>query len=235
MPLPTRDRTFPHTHMKSSTVRALLVTGALSALAAIAPAQVVQFNATLNAAQETPASTSTATGSVVMLYDVGANTFDLIATVNNFANPITNSHIHEGAVGVAGPVVTGFGGEAIYTRTGNTLNLVLRGVKHLGTPLTLLQNGAYYNIHSAQFPGGEIRGQLIAQPKKLVAVIDNAQERAAFPATVFNATAQAYGGAVMTYNSGTNTIRLRTSIYNFTNVLNNSHFHEGAPGQSGGV
>ena len=221
--------------MKITVARVLFLSGAFAALAACSRAQVVQFNASLNSAQESPASTSGATGSAIMLYDVNANTFDLIVTINNFANPVIASHIHEGAPGVAGPVVTPLGAETVYTRTGNTLTATFRGITHLGTKLTLLQNGAYYNVHSSQFPGGEIRGQLIAVPKKLVALIDNAQERAAFPTTNFNATAQAYGAAIMSYNSGTNTVRLRVSVYNFTNVLNNSHYHEGAPGVSGAV
>jgi hypothetical protein len=220
---------------KIAAVRGLVFAGAFVALAVLAPAQVVQFNASLNAAQESPTSTSSATGTAILLYDVGANTFDLIVSITNFANTVTASHIHEGAPGVAGPIVTGLGAEAVYTRTGSTLTAAFKGIKHLGTPLTLLQNGAYYNVHSAQFPGGEIRGQLIAQPVKLVALIDNAQERAAFPAVSFNATAQAYGAAVMAYNPGTNSVRLRVSVFNFTNTLNNSHYHEGAPGVSGPV
>ena len=83
--------------------------GACCALALTGRAQVVQFNATLTAAQESPTTTSTASGSAIMLYDVNANSFDLIVTLNNLANTITASHIHEGAIGVAGPVVTGLG------------------------------------------------------------------------------------------------------------------------------
>src|SRR5258706_4147645 len=39
----------------------------------------------------------------------------------------------------------------------------------------------------------------------------------------------------MVYNPATNQISLRSSVYNFNNTLNNSHFHEGAPGVSAGV
>ncbi len=214
----------------------LLIAGAFSVLALAARAQIVQFNASLTAAQETPATTSAATGSAIMLYDVGANTFDLVVSINNFANTVSASHIHEGAVGVAGPVVTNIGADAVYTRSGSTLTAVFKGIKHLGTPLTLLQNGAYYNVHSAQFPNGEIRGQLIAQPKKLVASFTVAQEQAAFPAVNLTAANLAdFGGAVMLYNPGTNRVSLRLSVYNFKNILNNSHFHEGAPAVSGPV
>jgi hypothetical protein len=52
------------------------------------------------------------------------------------ANTLTASHIHEGAVGVAGPVVTNFGPEAVYTRTGNTLRATFRGVTHGGAQRT---------------------------------------------------------------------------------------------------
>jgi len=99
-----------------------------------------------------------------MLYDVSANTFDLVVTVNNFPNTLTNSHIHEAAPGVSGGVVSPLGAEPLYTRTGNTLTASFFDVPYGGTKLTLLQNGAYVNFHSAAFPNGEIRGQLIAQP-----------------------------------------------------------------------
>lgn len=221
--------------MKNTTLRSVGFAGAFAALACLSHAQIVQFNATINSAQETPASTSGATGSAVMLYNVATNTFDIVITINNFANTISASHIHEAAPGVAGPVVTNFGSESVYTRNGNTLTASFRNVTHGGSAATLLGNGAYVNFHSSQFPGGEVRGQLIAVPKKLYAVIDNAQERLAFPTTTFNATAQAYGGAVMSFNPGTKAMRLRLNVYNMTNTLNNSHFHEGAVGVSGGV
>ncbi len=192
----------------------------------------MEFRATINAAQETPATASAATGSAIMLYDVNANTFDLIITLNNFTNTLTASHIHEGAVGVAGAVVTNFGAEAVYTRTGNTLRATFRGVTHGGTKLTLLQNGAYLNFHSAVSPAGEIRGQLIAQPKRLIANITVAQEQATTTTTI---NSNAFGAAVMTYDPGTNKINLRINLYNYTNTLTNSHYHEGAPGVSGPV
>ena len=223
--------------MKTAFFRAGLVAGAWCALGFVqtACAQIVEFRATINAAQETPASTSAATGSAVMFYDVAANTFDLVVTISNFTNTLTASHIHEGAVGVAGGVVTNFGGEAVYTRSGSTLRATFRGVTHGGTKLTLLQNGAYVNFHTAAFPGGEVRGQLIAQPKRLIANINVAQEQAAFPAIALTGVANAFGAAVMTYDPGTNKMNLRISLYNFVNTLTLSHYHEAAPGVSGPV
>ena len=215
--------------------RLVWFSGALSALVLTASAQIVEFRATINAAQETTASTSAATGSAIMLYDVGTNTFDLVVSISNFTNTLTASHIHEAAVGVAGPVVTNFGGEAVYVRSGNTLTATFRGVTHGGTKLTLLQNGAYLNFHTAAYPGGEIRGQLIAQPKRLVANINVAQEQAAFPANTALSGSNAFGAAVMTYDPGTNRINLRVSLFNFANTLTASHYHEGAPAVSGPV
>jgi len=220
--------------MKTKISRCLFFAVALTAFAGGALAQIVQFNATINGAQETPATGSASTGTATMLYDVAANTFDLFVTVNNFPNTLTNSHIHEAAPGVAGGVVTPLGAEPIYTRSGNTLTGAFYDLTYGGNKLTLLQNGAYINFHSAAFPNGEIRGQLIAQPKRLVANLTVAQEQAAFP-TVNMAGLNDYGAAVMSYDSGANRISLRVSVYNFNNSMNNSHFHEGAPGVSGPV
>jgi hypothetical protein len=219
--------------MKTRFLVRVLFAGALFAVVSSLQAQIVEFRATINGAQETPANPSAASGSAVLLYNVATNTFDLTLTINNFANTITASHIHEGAMGVAGPVVTNFGSESVYTRSGNTITATFRGVTHGGTKLTLLQNGAYLNFHTAAFPGGEVRGQLIAQPKRLVAHMTVAQEQAAFPTTTF--TSNAGGAAVMVYDPGTNRINLRISLYNWTNTLTASHYHEAAPGVSGSV
>jgi hypothetical protein len=222
--------------MKTASFRGLFFTLVVSALSLTARAQVVEFRATINASQEVPANSSAATGSAILLYDINANTFDLFVTISNLTNTVTLSHIHEGAVGVAGGVVTNLGAEAVYSRNGTTVTGTFRNVTHGGNKLTLLQNGAYVNFHSAQFPGGEVRGQLIARPKRLVAVMDVAQEQAAFPAVnLTGANLADFGAAVMSYDPGTNRISLRSSVYNFRNTLNNSHYHEGAPGASGGV
>jgi hypothetical protein len=220
--------------MNISPVRGWFFAGALCALVLNARAQVVELRATINAAQENPATTSAATGNAVMFYNVATNTFDLVVSISGLTNTATNSHIHEGAVGANGPVVTGLGAEAVYTRSGNTLTATFHDVKHLGSATTLLKGGAYFNIHTAQFPGGEVRGQLIARPVRLYANLSVAQEQAAFPATNLSGLND-FGGAVMVYDPTSNQISLRSSAYNFTNTMNNSHFHEGAPGVSGSV
>lgn len=189
---------------------------------------IVRFTATLDAAQEGGASTSTATGSAIALYDTATNTIDLVVTASNFTNTVSNSHIHEGALGVSGPVVVGLGAEAVYTRTGANLSGSFQNLAYAGTPATLLTGGAYVNLHSAAFPGGEIRGQLVPDPVKFTAILSGDQE---VPAR----TTSAYGAAQATYNTVTNTITTLVCVYNFTNTLTDSHIHEAPAGTNGGV
>lgn len=210
--------------MKLSRCFVLLSLGAFCAFGPVLRSQVVELRATLSPTQEVPASTSPASGSAIMLYDVGANSFDLIVSIRDMANPATASHIHEAPAGTNGPVVTNLGGEAVYTRSGNALTATFRGIRHGGDKLKLLQGGAYFNIHSAQFPGGEIRGQLAARPVRLVANLDVAQEQAAFPAVNLS-TAINRGASVMLYDPVANTISIRTSIYNYNSIFTNSHIH----------
>jgi hypothetical protein len=105
---------------------------------------------------------------------------------------------------------------------------------YTGTPKTLLSGGAYFNIHTAQFPAGEIRGQLIPQPKRLTAILSAAASQAGqAPGTTINSNA--WGAAIVWYDPVTNTLSTRINVFNFTNTLANSHFHEAAAGSSGGV
>jgi len=220
--------------MKIALHGGLMLVGAICASLAPVSAQVIELRATLSPTQEVPATSSPARGSAIMLYDLASNTFDLIVSIESMANLATGSHLHEAPAGTNGSVVTNLGGDAVYTRTGSNLRATLRGITYGGDRIKLLQSGAYYNIHSAQFPGGEIRGQLMAQPKRLVANMDVAQEQAAFPNVNFSALND-FGAAVMYYNPATHSVRLRMSLFNFNNPFSNSHFHVGAPGVSGPV
>jgi hypothetical protein len=225
--------------MNLTPFRALLSLGALCACLASAHAQVIELRATINAQQEVSStggvgSTSPAVGNAIMLYDVRGNTFDLIVSINGMANAATASHIHEAAAGANGSVVTNLGGESAYTRNGTTLTATFRNIAHGGDKLRLLEGGAYFNIHSAQFPGGEVRGQLVARPVRLVANLDTAQEQAAFPSVNLAGVAN-FGGAVAIFDPVAKRISLRTSLFNFTNPFTNSHIHTGAPGVSGPV
>lgn len=220
--------------MKAPSVRGLLFAGVLCAVVSPSFAQVLELRATINAAQEVPANSSPAAGSAIMLYDVGANTFDLIVSINGLANTASASHIHEAAAGTNGPVVTNLGADAVYRRTGNELRATFRGLTYGGDRRRLIRGEAYFNLHSAQFPGGEIRGQLVPRPKRLYSTMDVAQEQAAFP-NVNLSGLNDFGGAIMFYDPASHTLRLRMSLYNFNNTFSNSHFHAEIPGRSGPV
>ena len=222
----------PPTTMSLSFLVRLLLPAALCLFPVVASAQVVELRATINSAQEVPANASTANGTAILLYDVRANTFDLIVSINGMSNTLTASHVHEAAAGANGGVVTNLGAEAVYARSGNSLSGNFRNVSYGGDKLKLLQGGAYLNFHSAQFPGGEVRGQLIARPVRLVAKLDVAQEAAAFPALNFSSVTN-FGAAVLSYDPGAGTISIRHSLFLFSSVFTNSHIHEGAPGASG--
>ena len=131
---------------------ALLAATSLLAFAVPSGAQIIQLRATINAAQEVPATTSRATGTGVILYDLATNTYDLIVHLDGFANPVTDTHLQEAAAGATGRAVVHAGDERVYTRTnGATLDVSFLNRTYPGDRTKLLQNGAYLNFHSTQF------------------------------------------------------------------------------------
>jgi hypothetical protein len=70
------------------------------------------------------------------------------------------AHIHQGAVGVAGPPV-----ELLFSGSANASRIKQNGVatplaNTTGADICANPSGYYVNYHSTQFPGGSIRGQL---------------------------------------------------------------------------
>jgi hypothetical protein len=112
---------------------------------------------------ETPPNASTATGTVELTIDTSTNTVLFTLTFSGFSGPSTAAHIHQGAVGVAGPV-------KVPLPLGGALNQTSATTSGTGVPMAgfnvsnIISNPSdfYVNIHSTVFPGGEIRGQLIS-------------------------------------------------------------------------
>lgn len=117
-------------------------------------ATIVNFNATLTGANETPPNFSAASGTSVATY----NTTTKILTVTTTYTGLTPvaGHIHIGVVGVSGPV------EFPFTSLASPISFTSSALS--ATDETdLLENKLYVNLHSSTYPGGEIRGQVNKQ------------------------------------------------------------------------
>jgi CHRD domain/PEP-CTERM motif len=151
-----------------------------AAVAAVAmPAQAATlFATTLSSANETTPNTSTATGSGTLLLSTSQNSIDVVLSWAGLTGPATGGHVHCCAFqGANGPVAIDFGPSSVatgsLTRTYDlTLLTTYTGgfvTANGGTAASaraafvagLLGGKAYYNVHTATNPGGEIRGQLV--------------------------------------------------------------------------
>jgi hypothetical protein len=138
--------------MKASLMLApLLILGGL-AMPLAAQAAPVKLTATLNGASETPPGDPKGTGSFSANVDPDKGDFCYTIT-SNIAAP-TMAHVHTGAAGTSGaPVITidPKGSDECIAVEPDVLKAIVANPA-----------GYYVNIHTADHPGGAIRGQLAA-------------------------------------------------------------------------
>ena len=117
----------------------------------------------MTGAQETPAVTTSATGSIDANYNRLTKTLSYSVVFSGLSDSAVAAHIHGlGEVGVAAPVLQTF---TFPRRKAGSYSgsLLIDGVKF--TEEYLLGGRYYINIHSKTYSGGEIRGQLILAKK----------------------------------------------------------------------
>lgn len=134
-----------------------------------------KYVAELRSSNEVPANSSTAVGRVVLLVSRDASYAEYSVEQGGLTGGIRGGHFHRAAAGVNGPIALSFffnaDGTENRTPTPGTTDLeasqaIARTITktQLDTILADLRAGNLYaNIHTPNFPGGEIRGQLLKQ------------------------------------------------------------------------
>jgi aldose sugar dehydrogenase len=138
---------------------------------------VQNFLAHLSGAEEVPPADTRAQGQAIFQLSADGSLLDFMLIVANIQN-VTQAHIHVGAAGVNGPVVAwlypdgppsqlipGRSNGVLAQRTITAGDLVgpLAG-QPLSALLELMRDDeTYVNVHTSQFPPGEIRGQIRAR------------------------------------------------------------------------
>jgi hypothetical protein len=106
-----------------------------------------------------PPNLSPATGSFIGTFDNTTNVLSFTIMFNGLTAPVSAAHIHgPAAAGTNGPVVIMFPAFP----TGVTSGVYINSFTLTPTQKNYLLAGLLYvNIHNSQYPGGEMRGQLV--------------------------------------------------------------------------
>jgi len=188
---------------------------------------VVQVGLPISAAQETTFNPSQATGNADVSYNKTNHMLTFTLTWNNLTGLPTGAHIHgNGSRGNNAAIIYDFAHLIPKTASGTFTHTVL--IEGQTLKESDLLNGLYYfNFHTAQNPGGEIRGQIefydqgnVISKKGLV--MTGANE---VPANSSAAT----GTADVTYNKGTKLLSFFLTWKNLSGIPTGSHIHGIAP------
>lgn len=132
---------------------ALVTVLALAACGQQTPA--VNFSAVLSGADEVPAVSTAATGSVTATLQ--GRSLTIKGTFSGLSAAPSEAHIHEGAAGANGPVVFPLTIQTVTTDSGS----FNQTTELTDAQVNILESDRYYiNVHTTNYPDGEIRGQL---------------------------------------------------------------------------
>ena len=134
-----------------------------------------KYVAELRSSNEVPTNSSAASGRVVLLVSRDASYAEYSVEQGGLTGGIRGGHFHRAAAGVNGPIVLSF----FFNADGTPLTAPVPGTTDLeqsgaiGRTITKAQldpiladlraGNLYANIHTPNFPGGEIRGQMVKQ------------------------------------------------------------------------
>lgn len=182
----------------------------------------VGFTAALDGNQENPPIATNANGTAWAILKNNASEVLYSITIAGLSSTLTASHFHNAAAGVNGPVIQNI------TFTDSSVNATWNG--YSDNILTeLLKNRIYVNVHSTNFPGGEIRGQLFRQGEIMLrANLSGNQENPPV-------TTNGLGTAWAVFNSDLSSLTYNAAYARLNGSFTASHFHQGVIGLNGPI
>lgn len=171
----------------SSSLRIGLAVAVLVALVSPSNAATITYAAFLTGAAEVPPTGSTGTGSALVTLDTITGLMTIDVDFAGLLSPTTIAHVHccasPGGIAIPATTVPSFPGFPVGVTTGTYLQTFDTTLASTYNPAFIAGSGgtvagaqgalvagldagqAYFNIHTIQFPGGEIRGTLTAVPE----------------------------------------------------------------------
>lgn len=208
---------------RSRLVRAVATFSVVVALASSSFAQKICMTAVLDGAQEVPPTPSAAKGTAVVIVDRDLNTLTYHLVWDGATSAEVAAHIH----GFSPPGVNS--GIKFALALGKYKTGVV--VYAEADEANILAGNSYFNVHTATFGGGEIRGQILrsSAPVTMFAVSTGAQE---VPPTPSAGT----GVGFFKFDTVANTITYSHTYHGLTSAEVAAHFHGfSAPGANSGV
>ena len=194
-------------------------------LTAVPEADAVFLNARLQGAQEPMPSNSQGSGSAAILLNRATKMVFLTGSYTNLSANVTVSHIHQGIIGVNGGVTL-----TLTNSGGISGTLHGAGTMTVNQADSLEKGHGYVNVHSVNFPGGELRGQTI--PYFLQRFLGGRLSGTkSVPANASTGT----GTVIVRYNTESNFLELIGDYQGIATGVTVSHIHLGAAGVNGGV
>ena len=149
----TTRRHITHMALAGLTVAAAILTGCASMNA---PSNMVAMSTALRAANEVPANTSPATGTVDAVLNKDTNLLRWKITHTGLTGPATAGHFH-GPAAVAANAGVALGWSTVESGSEGSATLTA------AQAADLMAGNWYANIHTKANPGGEIRGQMMVR------------------------------------------------------------------------
>src|SRR5712691_2425949 len=225
--------------MRLRTLGVITSLGLVAALGVAGPASADggegaarHLTATLQGVSEVPGpGDSDGTGIASIRLRPGRQQVCFALQVSGITLPAAAAHIHQGATGVAGPVIVTL---APPGSAGTSSGCV---ATPRSTVLAILSNpaGYYVNVHTTDFPNGALRGQLSASP-------GHGQGSGTFQASLRGKNEvpgpgdpDGFGSATITVDHALNQVCFTIHVSGVTLPASAAHIHQGAPGVAGPI
>lgn len=208
-------------------LRMILVLAFVSLAATAALGQTL--GAVLTGSQEVPPVSTPGFGNSTVTFDATRQNITVTITVANLGSAINNFHIHENVAGANGPVVVnliGLGG----TFTNGTMTGTFPIDAAVADRMLKSPSNFYVNVHTTQFPGGAVRGQLAYVSGGTVTYAADLRPGNEVPP----ANSTAFGSALVTFDFANATMSWEALASGIANATA-SHIHRNVAGANGPV